>query len=144
MWISCKKLVLDQIKNFYLMSLSVLITSLLDNVWILLGEVTSDLEAKELHHLTNWIELDWAMKIHLRENSKHMSITMKYLNHYLFKTLTVWYIVYTYWRNVELNYDEFRSSLSMIICRWKNENLCYLRKSVSLRKKSLFITCGEG
>ena len=30
---------LDQNNNFYLISLSILITCLLDNVWILLGEV---------------------------------------------------------------------------------------------------------
>ena len=30
---------LDQDKNFFLISLSVLITCLLDNAWILLGEV---------------------------------------------------------------------------------------------------------
>ena len=31
---------LDQDKNFFLISLSILITHLLDNVWILWGEVT--------------------------------------------------------------------------------------------------------
>ena len=39
--IGCKNLVFDQVnKNSYLMSLSILITCLLDNVWILWGEVT--------------------------------------------------------------------------------------------------------
>ena len=32
---------LDQDNNFQLMSLSILITCLLDNMWIVLGEVTS-------------------------------------------------------------------------------------------------------
>ena len=41
MWISYKNLVLEQ-NNFYLISLSILITCLLDNVWILLGEVTCE------------------------------------------------------------------------------------------------------
>ena len=36
-----KNLVLDQDDNFNLISLSILITCLLDNVWILWGEVTS-------------------------------------------------------------------------------------------------------
>ena len=34
------KLELDQGSSFYLMSLNILITYLLDNVWILLGEVS--------------------------------------------------------------------------------------------------------
>ena len=33
---------LDQIDNFYLMSLNILITFLLDDVWILWGEVTCE------------------------------------------------------------------------------------------------------
>ena len=33
-------LVVDQDNNFYLISLNILITCLLDNVWILQGEVT--------------------------------------------------------------------------------------------------------
>ena len=39
MYVSYKNLVLDQDDNFYLMSLSILINNLLDNVWILEGEV---------------------------------------------------------------------------------------------------------
>ena len=39
MYVSYKNLVLDQDDNFYLMSLSILINYLLDNVWILEGEV---------------------------------------------------------------------------------------------------------
>ena len=38
--ISYKNLVLDQDTNFDLISLGILITCLLDNVWILQGEVT--------------------------------------------------------------------------------------------------------
>ena len=38
--ISNKNLVLDKDNNFYLMSLSILITCLLDIVWIYWGEVT--------------------------------------------------------------------------------------------------------
>ena len=35
-----KNLVLDQGNNFYLISLSILITCLLDNVWVFKGEIT--------------------------------------------------------------------------------------------------------
>ena len=38
--VNYKNLVLDQGKNFHLISLSILITCLLGNVWILKGEVT--------------------------------------------------------------------------------------------------------
>ena len=40
LWISHQNLVFDQDYNFYLISLSILITFLLDNVWIWKGEVT--------------------------------------------------------------------------------------------------------
>ena len=40
LYISLESLVWDQDNNFYLISLSILITFLLDNVWILKGEVT--------------------------------------------------------------------------------------------------------
>ena len=38
--ISWENLVVDQDNNLYLISLNILMTYLLDNVWILLGEVT--------------------------------------------------------------------------------------------------------
>ena len=39
MYVSYKNLVLDQDDNSYLIGLSILITYLLDNVWILEGEI---------------------------------------------------------------------------------------------------------
>ena len=40
LYISYDEFVLDQDNNFYLISLSILVTCLLCNVWILQGEVT--------------------------------------------------------------------------------------------------------
>ena len=51
--ISCENLVLDQDNNLYLISLSILITCLLDNVWILKGEVTCQ-SPLEVERLTSW------------------------------------------------------------------------------------------
>ena len=85
-------------------------------------------EAKELHHSTNWLELDWVLGFHLRENSKYMNITMKNLNYCFFNILTLLYIVYIYQRDVELSYDDFLRCFSVVICG------CYRRKSVSYGK----------
>ena len=38
--VSCEDFMLDQDDNFYLISLSILVTCLSDNIWILLGDNT--------------------------------------------------------------------------------------------------------
>ena len=61
LYIHFENLVLDQDNNFYLISLSILITCLLDNLWILLGEVTckSFLGVEGLNSIHNLIFRNW-------------------------------------------------------------------------------------
>ena len=53
---------LDQNNNFYLISLSILITCLLDNIWILLGEVTC-LSLIEVKGLRKGADFEWGSQI---------------------------------------------------------------------------------
>ena len=53
---------LDQNKNFYLISLSILITCLLDNIWILLGEVPC-LSLIEVKGLRKGADFEWGSQI---------------------------------------------------------------------------------